>query len=252
MTRIAEKNLSPKYRNNKTALQSNGDDKFCAVIAAQILTNMPLEKVYEAFEKNGRGKNQGTSEIVTKKAYEELGFRLVAWDKEKIRNEIVSEFPGVHKNLKGITSHHPKRFPEAWKLAPSRALLHSTKHAWAVIDGFNHDFSVNNSYRVIKMFEVIPVSDEAKEAVANCRASFIGPVIPRDVEILDIAPAIEPELVEPEAVEPEAVEPSKVLDLEEMPMADLVSIYNEKAEKPVKRFADRKSAVRRVKELLDA
>jgi hypothetical protein len=60
----------------------------------------------------------------------------------------------VHSNLKGITSHHPARFPKVWKDG-KRYLAYTSKHAFAIVDGVTQDWSARTALRVTGMFEIV-------------------------------------------------------------------------------------------------
>jgi hypothetical protein len=77
-------------------------------------------------------------------------------------HKIIAKYPGVHKNLSNITTHHPRRFPQVWKGAPNM-LLSSSRHIAAFIDGEVHDWSVNNALRANTIF----IREVDKEAFTN-------------------------------------------------------------------------------------
>lgn len=128
-----------------------GDKSFCAPLAVALLTDTDVDRVAEIFARLGRKHGHGTYHDVTMGALGELGFVAHQLDIAAV----VASYPKPHCTaLKGMTTHHFRRFPEAFD--PSKRYLAITRnHAVAVIDGEVKDWSVNNTLRIAWLYEIV-------------------------------------------------------------------------------------------------
>jgi hypothetical protein len=70
------------------------------------------------------------------------------------RETFIQKYPGVHKALQNVTTHHPARFPAAW--ADGRRYLLVTNHHMAYVEhGVAHDWSAGRAFRVRQIFEIV-------------------------------------------------------------------------------------------------
>lgn len=145
---------SEAYRAARQTGQEMGEGrKDCAVVAVSIASGRPYEECLKVMTKHGRKPNSGTYMNVTQATLEEFGFEMIKLSRLEMF-EIISKYPGVHKNLKGITSHHPRRFPGAFEHLGRAFMMRSSRHISTVKDGVNEDWSQNNSLRIIEIYVV--------------------------------------------------------------------------------------------------
>lgn len=152
MARTKILTVAPEYRALRTETLAAGDENDCFPTAAAILTGLPLSEVREAFAAAGRKTGKGTPWAVAHEALKALGFKLVKKDWRWTR-DMIDSYPGVHKNLKNITTRHPARFAKAWE--GQNVLLHSHAHVSAVRDGAPVDWSINRSKHVIAVYDIV-------------------------------------------------------------------------------------------------
>jgi hypothetical protein len=83
------------------------------------------------------------------KAFADHGFVL-----EPVKdNTIIDKYPKGHRDvLKNVTTHHPRRFPQAFE--GLNLLLVSKGHFVAIANGQVECYSVNNSLRAIFIYSV--------------------------------------------------------------------------------------------------
>lgn len=156
-----------------------GDSNNCFPIALAIASGLPLSVWTEAMAKAGRQLGKGTKIPMAVEAAKALGFELKPVDiKERV--DIRSKYKGVHAGLKGMTTHHPIRFSYAWE--GFTGILITPKHAAAVVNGVNHDWSVNNQLRVTSIWRlfkdgepVVPVYDTPECYLWKDPADFEAP-----------------------------------------------------------------------------
>ena len=68
---------------------------------------------------------------------------------------LIATYPSPHNSTcQNVTSRHPKRFPKSFDQSKTY-LLRSKSHILAVKGGEVHDWSVNNSLRILEIHEVI-------------------------------------------------------------------------------------------------
>jgi hypothetical protein len=120
----------------------------CSVKAVAIATGIPYKEVHAAFKAAGRTSRRGTYISCSEKAIKSLGYTI-----EKINaTDIIKNYPKAHQILKGVTSHHPERFPNHF---PKETFIMASKdHMWAVMDGKNHDWSEGHALRVKRIWKL--------------------------------------------------------------------------------------------------
>lgn len=136
-----------------------GEKNDCAVIAVTIATGKSYEEVHALMQALGRESGKGTPVPIIEKTILALGFRFKRWG-YNARRAMMKSYPGIHGSDRGcrnITTHHPRRFRDAWREHDAKNMLFLTpKHILAVTNGCVHDWSVNNSLKVIEVYEVEP------------------------------------------------------------------------------------------------
>ena len=147
-----EKSYTAKVADSEKASEKND----CAVIAVSLATGVSYAKAHAVLAKNGRENGKGVNfEKVTKKALAELGYKAVKVNPETV----INKYPGVHKTLKNITTHHPNRFPKAWGQMKGNFLARTRSgkigQLTAIVDGKNYDHTVRNAKRVISLYRVV-------------------------------------------------------------------------------------------------
>lgn len=150
MPKIQLSKLTSTFLTVKGQTQ-NGDENNCFPVALAIASGETLSVWEKALEEAGRIKGKGTKVPMAVEAAKALGYELKPLPTE-LGAEIRSKYKGVHSGLKGLTTHHPVRFSEAW--VGITAILITAKHAAAVVNGVNHDWSVNNQLRVTSMWQL--------------------------------------------------------------------------------------------------
>jgi hypothetical protein len=152
MARIKRDGPSKTFTSLYIEAEVRSEKNDCTVMAITILTGLPYFTVHCAFTAAGRKRGKGASFWVQKLACEALGFRLVKMPTGE-RIAIIKEYPGAHKGLSCITTHHPRRFPKVWANKPPM-MFHVAGHVAAFKDGTVHDWTVNSAKRVIDIYTV--------------------------------------------------------------------------------------------------
>lgn len=136
------------------------DDKnFCAAIALAALTGIDAVVVRDALEGAGRKRNCATYSYQMRTALNSFGFDMIQLDWRE-HAKIIESYPGVHRKLKHITTHRPRRFKKAWA-DKGNMLMITPDHAAALVDGEVVDWSINNSLRVIDLYRIVPIIPNA-------------------------------------------------------------------------------------------
>lgn len=150
MPAIYKTTTTELYQEIRAASEASGETNGCAVVALAILCETTYAKAHDALAKHGRKVKNGTYIAQYRAASADLGFTMVRFDPERIRKH----YPKPHQTLKSVgTTHHPRRFPEAWKDAPP-LLLSMRKHIAAFREGKVHDWTINNTKRITEMYEM--------------------------------------------------------------------------------------------------
>ena len=121
----------------------------CSVVALSVATGVSYEEALKVLTANGRKPGRGTWHTTIHNSVKELGFRMEAVEADSF----VQRYPAPHNNLRGVTSHHPRRFPAVWKDGCTY-LCASVDHIWCVKDGQNVDWSINRVLRVKRIWRI--------------------------------------------------------------------------------------------------
>jgi hypothetical protein len=123
----------------------------CAVIALAVVADLSYVQARRLLAEVGREDGGSVYMFHIRAALSKLGFRLVERQPQ--------EFIGLHYPLrcrevfKSITTHHPDRFPEAWRCV-DRAILDLPEHVSGVRNGVIHDYVRGRRLRVDKVYLV--------------------------------------------------------------------------------------------------
>lgn len=142
------------YEERKTALSD--DRAMCAVIAVSAITGISPADAQALLAKHGRKPRCGTPRHVTKKALEDLGFKVTVRNHCWIHTNIISNYPGRHNRLQSATTHHPRRFPSAWA-GMADCLMFSRAHVSAFVGGQVDDWAIKHSKQIVELWFIEPV-----------------------------------------------------------------------------------------------
>lgn len=121
----------------------------CAVKAIAAACDVSYEQAHQALRTVGRKDRHCTETIVIWNAVQLLGYKC-----ERIPScHFIDQYPGTHKNIKHVTSHHPVRFPRVWQ-DRYKYLMLVDSHILAICDGQVHDWSINRAKRAQKIWRV--------------------------------------------------------------------------------------------------
>jgi hypothetical protein len=152
MARIEKTSAPLDYRtltlNSEKAQYENND---CTVKAVALVCQVSYEVAHAELARLGRRPGKGCNASVWLLAIRNLGFELRCVHP----HEIISRFPSSHQKLKGLTSHHPRRFPKHWDNSKVY-VARSSGHAFAIIKGETQDWSINKVLRIRSIWEVSP------------------------------------------------------------------------------------------------
>lgn len=124
----------------------------CAVRAVAAATGRPYDEVHALFSAEGRRDARRTPVSITWAVLKQLGFRTEC----RHEREFIAQYPGSHARvLKSVTTHHPDRFPGAWKNGKTY-LMFTPGHILAIVDGVNHDWTRGRALRATGIYEVLP------------------------------------------------------------------------------------------------
>ena len=125
------------------------DRNDCAVVAVAAACDVPYSVAHAALAAQGRKQFRGTRTGMTHAAVRALGFDV----REVSAEAMIKQYPGSHKNLRNVTTHHPERFHAVW--ADGRRYLFTVAgHVLAVVNGQNCDWTKGRAKRVLWICEV--------------------------------------------------------------------------------------------------
>lgn len=173
MAKIKRVSWSPSFSDLMVAAASMGETNDCTVKAVALICDVPYAAAHAALQQRGRQSRKGTYYDEYLAVIRSFGFEIREWTYSEKR-ELIQSYPGAHKNLRSITTHHPRRFRQAW--APhreKRLLFKCARHVAAFRNGELHDWTVNKAMRVLRIWEVTKVpTPEQMEKVTETVQSF--------------------------------------------------------------------------------
>jgi len=151
MARISNSSRShdPRYtaiREASAAMHENND---CSVVAIAAACDVEYSRAHAAMASEGRRPRRGAYNHDILNAVAALGFTATFVPSKKF----IIQYPGVHSNLKGVTTHHMERFSAVWDDG-NTYLLFTSRHVGAVVDGVNVDWTKGTAKRVLKVYKI--------------------------------------------------------------------------------------------------
>lgn len=116
----------------------------CTVIAVAALAEVPYAEAHAMLKQKGRKDRRGPYLSVVFEALRALGCTVTRVDSR----HIIQQYPGQHKGLCHLTTHHPDRFPQVWANG-KRYLFDTRQHVAAVVNGRMIDWSRNRALRAV-------------------------------------------------------------------------------------------------------
>ena len=153
MSRIHHTSLSEDFVKLKSEAGKIGENKDCSVKAISIACDVPYAEVHALLKKLGRKDGKGTPLTACEKAIMELGFKIREWSFDEHR-DMIDTYPSPHNGLRSITTHHLRRFPQAWAGCHPNMIWVTARHMLAVKDGVVRDWSINRALRVKRIWEI--------------------------------------------------------------------------------------------------
>ena len=139
-----------EYEQMRETAWKFGEHNDCSVKAVAIACDVEYSVAHAALKKQGRIDGKGAWPNQIRGAVNELGFNLVSLR----TRDIISQYPGAHKNLQSVTTHHPERFPKVWAVIGT-CLIYSAAHVSTFKDGQLHDWAVGHAKRATQVMAVL-------------------------------------------------------------------------------------------------
>ena len=129
---------------------SMGEKNDCSVKAVALVAGVSYEQALVALAQEGRKNGKGAYTQPILRAVERCGKNHVRLPVDLI----IKSYPKGHCDvLKNVTTHHPARFPAAWK--SGTFLMFTTRHVCAIIDGVNHDWTNGRAMRAMSVYRIL-------------------------------------------------------------------------------------------------
>jgi hypothetical protein len=168
MARIKSSKPSMTFTRLQNEADSLGETNDCTVKAIAIVCDVSYKVAHAALKKAGRKNRKGAYVSDQRRAVKELGFEMVRVD----RSFFIDRYPGNHKNLKSVTTHHMQRFWKVW-CDGDTYLIYTSRHVGAVINGVNHDWTKGRAMRACNIYRIVKkVDDTPKQISKSTRALF--------------------------------------------------------------------------------
>lgn len=153
MARIKRTSWSTEFTALAESKETDRND--CSIKAIAVATGAPYQDVLAIAAAFGRRRGKGTPFHISRKTLDLLGYDIYQWGGSDVRR-LIDRYPGVHRNLHGITSHHPRRFAKAWReiVGDKVLVMASTHHMLCYRDGIIHDWSINRALRMTTIWTV--------------------------------------------------------------------------------------------------
>ncbi len=148
-----------RFSQDRARHNENND---CTVIAIAATTGVGYDAAHTACAAFGRVNKKGMVRSSMHNALKSLGFELVP----VLLKDIIAKYPGNHKNLGSVTTHHPVRFNSVWRDG-NNYLLHQKGHVSACVNGELLDWAVGRMKRVVAIYKVQKIGGGTPSTVGN-------------------------------------------------------------------------------------
>lgn len=149
MARIHRIQTAEQYNLMREFTRIANETNDCSVVSIALVTGVGYNAALEALDEAGRIPKRGSTTPQMLTAIQALGFHF-----ETIHpSRFIDQYPGVHKNLQSVTTHHPDRFNGAWNDG-NNYLLFTRGHVGAVVQGVNMDWTRGKAKRVYQIVRV--------------------------------------------------------------------------------------------------
>lgn len=153
MPRPTTQGRSEVYAQHIAQGRTMSEHNDCAVRAVAAATGRAYDEVHALFKAEGRRDARRTPTSITWEVLKQLGFRV----EYRHAVDFIRQYPGSHATaLKSVTTHHPDRFPAAWKNGKTY-LMFTPGHILAIVNGTNHDWTRGRALRAKSIYEVLPL-----------------------------------------------------------------------------------------------
>lgn len=149
MSRIARTAPSEQYAVLRTHTSQHAESRDCSVIGVAAVCGISYAEAHALCAQQGRKPRRGMRLYDICRAVNAAGFTTNTVPTK----EFVSRYPGSHKGLRNVTTHHPARFPHVWRDGCTYLLFTKT-HVAACVNGTVHDWALNHALRVFKVVKI--------------------------------------------------------------------------------------------------
>jgi hypothetical protein len=143
--------------DERLAIKEKND---CTVTALATALDVPYIQAHQAMEAAGRKRGRGASDFIMEQAAKSLGYKAIKVEPRTI----INRYPGAHKNLTSMTTHHAARFSKVWKDLPPMYIVVSG-HALGFRDGRIHDWTEGRAKRIQRAYRFEPLGSEVKTPI---------------------------------------------------------------------------------------
>lgn len=151
--------------------ERHNENNDCTVIALAAVTGVTYDEAHAACRAQGRKNGKGLLRSSMHQALRSLGFETLVVK----RAEIIAKYPGNHKNLGSVTTHHPARFKSVWRDG-NNYLLHQKGHVSACVNGELQDWAVGRMKRVQLVCKVQKIGGGTPMIPQNQAQSYLAKV----------------------------------------------------------------------------
>jgi len=149
MARIKSSSTSTDFKLMQNEANLCGETNDCSVKAIALAAGVSYNVARDEMAKQGRKPRAGARTHQITSALKALGKQAATVHPANF----IKQYPGAHKNLRNVTTHHPQRFNKVWADGKTY-LLYTPTHVLAVVNGVNHDWTVGRAKRVTYICEV--------------------------------------------------------------------------------------------------
>lgn len=154
MGKITRTGFSAEYREIYTIATQFGEKNDCTVRAFALVAGISYAEAHSLLAKYRKpGQGMYFAEENMTHELRKLGFivqRVTPW-------HMIEQYPGNHRNLKSVTTHHPRRFNKVWADGFNYLFFNPT-HVAAVINGKTIDWTEGRAMRVTTIYRVMKVA----------------------------------------------------------------------------------------------
>lgn len=141
---------STLYQQQQVDSRTAGETNDCVVKMVAMALRVSYARAHALCAEYGREPRRGMFQYQWMKLLQDQGV-VLEW---VCFRDMIDQYPGVHSNLRNITTHHPARFNKVWDDG-HRYIMTTAGHVLYIDHGRTHDWTEGRAFRAQGLWRIV-------------------------------------------------------------------------------------------------